>query len=479
MKIERHALQAVQPTTAPWLRISPNRDPGVQYTEVVDDEFSCSLCWEVMVEAACLIRCGHSFCNPCLKRALSRKPECPTCRQPGQESVPNFTLRKLISSLMVKCLFPTCDIAVPHNDLEVHLQKCPNAPFKCNLASTADPRDLCACVCTTEEARAAHRESCDYIAVSCPHGCGEHFSAKLLRPHEEGCAMMVVPCGTCRLMLPRGQLEIHECPNEEVECELCHRTMMRSALPSHMEEAATEHVGQLMGTLTAQTKLMKELKGMLHDQQAQLEDQALKFSTLNGRLPALQASMSSGGSLRITWHAQMQKSYSVYESPIFQCQGYAFSARLSKPPTEGMSTTLGSRPRLGSVGGNSLTSNSGDMYGLFLKSLNDIGVIVQWSVTCGAFRGKYSHFFKEKNAEAGTEGVISGLDGQRLVLEMALRVTNAILEGGDRKNMTMEKYHEKRRRRTLLEPGTEDSVTRDRPPMARTIVAPGTPQAAH
>lgn len=65
--------------------------------------------------------------------------------------------------------------------------------------------------------------------------------------------------------------------------------------------------------------------------------------------------------------------------------------------------------------------------------------------------------------QAGTESIIAGMDGQRLVVELSLRVVNVMLEGGDRKSLTLDKYHEKRRRRATLDPGREDSVAQSRP----------------
>eukprot|EP00667_Euglena_gracilis_P001704 EG_transcript_1709 len=458
VKVEREQLKTVQSQPVPWFRMPPSKEAGFQYAEAVDDEFSCPMCLEVMEDASCLTKCGHSFCHACLKRALQRKPECPTCRQQGEECVPNFALRKLVSSLMVKCYYHTCPVKVPRSEVDAHAQKCPNAPHKCNLTSSADPHDWCSFVTASAEERELHRQQCDYALVLCPHGCGDVFSAKLLPVHEKTCPDIPLPCPDCQVVMSRADLQEHLCPNEEVDCELCGQGVLRRNLEQHMEEAAQQHVRQVMTTLASQNKLMKELRAMVLEQRTKLEEQAQQLATLANKPSAPQATVSNQeGSLRISWHAHMLKSYNLYESPAFSCQGYSFVARLSRSPGESNGTILSmsTRSRNGGTGP--------DMYGLYLRSLNDVGVIVQWAVTCGSFRGKYSHFFQDKNSEAGTESIIAGMDGQRLVVELSLRVVNVMLEGGDRKSLTLDKYHEKRRRRATLDPGREDSVAQSRP----------------
>eukprot|EP00668_Euglena_longa_P000864 GGOE01001047.1.p1 GENE.GGOE01001047.1~~GGOE01001047.1.p1 ORF type:complete len:951 (-),score=183.34 GGOE01001047.1:1955-4807(-) len=463
VKLEREKLKTAKSSEAPWFRMPPSKESGFRYAEMVDDEFSCPMCLEVMEDAACLTRCGHSFCQPCLKRALQRKPECPTCRQQGEECVPNFTLRKLISSLMVKCYYDTCSVKVPRSEVDAHAQKCPNAPHKCNLTSSADPNDWCSFVTASVEERISHRQQCDYALVMCPHGCGDVFSAKLLLVHEKSCPDIPLSCPDCQAVMSRAELQEHLCPNEEVDCDLCGQAVLRRDLETHMEEAAQVHVKQVMTTLASQSKLLKELRAIVLEQRGRLEEQTQQMAALASKASAPQAMVSNqDGSLRVTWHAHMLKSYNLYESPVFLCQGYSFVARLSRSPSgDSNGTILSMSTRLRSNGAPPGTGT--DMYGLYLRSLNDVGVILQWVVSCGPFRGKYSHFFQDKNSEAGTDSIIAGMDGQRLVLEMTMRVSNVMLEGGDRKSMTLDKYHEKRRRRTTLDPGREDSVIQSRP----------------
>lgn len=470
VKVDRGRLKTVQADQVPWFRVPPNKEAALRYADAVDDEFCCSMCLEVMENASCLTRCGHSFCQACLKRAIQRKPECPQCRQQGEDCVPNFTLRKLIASLSVRCAHEGCAAVMPRSDLDAHVLKCPNGPHKCNVPNSSDPHDWCSFTCGSEAERVQHRQRCDYVLVQCPHGCGDQFSAKLLSAHERSCLAVPLQCPDCGASMSRGEFAEHLCPNEEIQCELCQKALTRRQLGDHMEEAAKEHVNQLVSTVAQQNKLLRELRGMVLEQKARMDDHTVRLaSAVTPKTPSLQAVASAAGpaGLRVTWHAQMLKAYALYESPVFMCHGHAFSIRLSKPPAPeapaGHSHMLSSRSRSSSAT-SSVAPGSADWYGLFLRSLNDVGVIVNWTVACGAFRGSYNHFFQDKNAEAGTDHIIAGADGQRLVVELTLRVGNVILEGGDRKNTTLEKYHERRRRRTVLEPGKEEERPAHPPP---------------
>ncbi|KAK3586569.1 hypothetical protein CHS0354_001155 [Potamilus streckersoni] len=69
--------------------------------ETWDSDFSCSCCFELMVEPTTLI-CGHSFCQLCVARWFlqSHKRECPQCRCTwiGNPKV-NISLRNMIEKM--------------------------------------------------------------------------------------------------------------------------------------------------------------------------------------------------------------------------------------------------------------------------------------------------------------------------------------------------------------------------------------------
>jgi len=64
------------------------------------EEFSCSVCSELFVEA-CTLDCTHSFCNECILTWLQRNDMCPVCRKPvHSEPVLSRTLDNAIERLL-------------------------------------------------------------------------------------------------------------------------------------------------------------------------------------------------------------------------------------------------------------------------------------------------------------------------------------------------------------------------------------------
>jgi E3 ubiquitin-protein ligase RFWD2 len=49
------------------------------FTVEVPRSFICAICCEILKEAV-FLKCGHSFCNLCIKRSLRTKLECPLDR---------------------------------------------------------------------------------------------------------------------------------------------------------------------------------------------------------------------------------------------------------------------------------------------------------------------------------------------------------------------------------------------------------------
>ncbi|KAL6726807.1 hypothetical protein Aduo_008739 [Ancylostoma duodenale] len=60
----------------------------------------CPICLDVMVQA-CALRCGHSFCELCLDKAVNSDDRCPECRQPTHGvCIPNLRLNDCIYGIV-------------------------------------------------------------------------------------------------------------------------------------------------------------------------------------------------------------------------------------------------------------------------------------------------------------------------------------------------------------------------------------------
>lgn len=80
------AYYGIAPTPAAASRSHPQHNTLAEYSESASQEsrpagvwFSCPLCLEAPKETSAT-RCGHLFCTPCIRTALSTKKMCPVCR---------------------------------------------------------------------------------------------------------------------------------------------------------------------------------------------------------------------------------------------------------------------------------------------------------------------------------------------------------------------------------------------------------------
>lgn len=74
--------------------------------EQVEESFSCIICQDYLVGAACLAPCGHTFCAGCLMKWEKRTRTCPVCRQKFTDSVPMRSIDQFLESALVPLLEP-------------------------------------------------------------------------------------------------------------------------------------------------------------------------------------------------------------------------------------------------------------------------------------------------------------------------------------------------------------------------------------
>jgi len=264
--------QRIPPDPTPWLWVQPQADADVRYIGETHAEMICTLCLDVMTDAVCVNRCGHSFCEPCLQRSMQQKSVCPECRGTVRDYVPNFALRKLAASLRVLCPYDGCPTVMLRSELETHVNECLFCPAKCNVPNTSNFSDRCPFTCASEVDRVAHRQRCGYVPVECPDGCRARPSSIMLAEHASVCSEVQVSCPPCGAVMARGQLAEHLCPEAEVQCALCQTVILRRALPDHMEEAVKVHLDRLVGTVTQQDVQLRELRAMVEEQKTRIDD---------------------------------------------------------------------------------------------------------------------------------------------------------------------------------------------------------------
>uniref|UniRef100_A0A8C5PAD6 RING-type E3 ubiquitin transferase n=1 Tax=Leptobrachium leishanense TaxID=445787 RepID=A0A8C5PAD6_9ANUR len=102
-----------------------NRDGGGQAVPGTDPDpnFTCAVCLQVL-DRPTRTRCGHVFCNRCIKASLRTNTyACPYCRtQLVSEGNLAFDIMKKMKTVFQNC--EECDKKVCLSDMRAHLNKC-------------------------------------------------------------------------------------------------------------------------------------------------------------------------------------------------------------------------------------------------------------------------------------------------------------------------------------------------------------------
>lgn len=111
-----------------------------RFVSPVNENFVCNICTNVMKDAVITL-CGHSFCEGCLSKWLSRldRETCPVCRAytSQYEIIPNISLRNMIRPLNVWCdnNHLGCHVVTKLENYEQHELICDYRLVKCSACN--------------------------------------------------------------------------------------------------------------------------------------------------------------------------------------------------------------------------------------------------------------------------------------------------------------------------------------------------------
>nr|QHB50201.1 LON peptidase N-terminal domain and RING finger protein [Sparassis latifolia] len=85
---------------------SPSSDPAARFEKELLTELTCEICFALLWQPV-TTPCQHTFCSPCLARALDHNLACPLCRQilPGYDYFQEHPCNKLVLSILLRA-FP-------------------------------------------------------------------------------------------------------------------------------------------------------------------------------------------------------------------------------------------------------------------------------------------------------------------------------------------------------------------------------------
>ena len=195
----------------------------------VDQDLLCPFCAKVL-EDPVASACGHTFCNSCLQKTLSKRHgACPKCNKDlstEQISPACNELVEQLSKLSLHCTNQTsgCKIVTNLEDMEDHLGK-----------------------------------ECEYRLMQCEHkGCDSEVPYLDLETHMDACDYRMVECKVCKACLPRKDMPAHQAVKRCFE-QLNKRRMVTSArrISQELREHQIDLVRQRHLTEQSERHLLK------------------------------------------------------------------------------------------------------------------------------------------------------------------------------------------------------------------------------
>ena len=151
-----------------------------RFATKVNQNFICSICFNVLKDPVLCPRNHHCFCRACITKHLENSQRCPTCADELTVETlaePQRTIKDFLNELNIRCVYVNrgCQEIVQLQHLERHEATCGFSPAVCTnqgCGATLNQRDL------------IHHESevCEFRKLKC-HSCGE--MAKTLADMEK------------------------------------------------------------------------------------------------------------------------------------------------------------------------------------------------------------------------------------------------------------------------------------------------------
>ena len=151
-----------------------------RFVTTVNQNFICSICFNVLMDPVLCPRNHHCFCRACITKHLENSQRCPTCADELTVETlaePQRMVKDILNELNIRCVYKSrgCQEIVQLQYIDQHEATCGFTPAVCTnqgCGVTLNQRDL------------IHHESevCEFRKLKC-HSCGE--MAKTLADMEK------------------------------------------------------------------------------------------------------------------------------------------------------------------------------------------------------------------------------------------------------------------------------------------------------
>ena len=82
--------------------IESSPEKVVKENDLIEEQATCTICYEIMMDPVVLYPCLHTFCELCFLDWKTRAADCPVCRSPIQETRKNQIIQKLVGIINEK-----------------------------------------------------------------------------------------------------------------------------------------------------------------------------------------------------------------------------------------------------------------------------------------------------------------------------------------------------------------------------------------
>ncbi|PFX28661.1 TNF receptor-associated factor 3-like [Stylophora pistillata] len=224
-----------------------------EFVNPVNEDMQCGICHLPMKEPM-ITRCGHHFCQECIKEHLQREEPhgfCPVDREAVdqyKDIFPNKDKERKILALAVRCGNEGCQWADELRLKEIHLGDC---PFK------VIPCPLCKVTMVRRDLDAHSSTQCPWRKLRCDHCQGQYPDCQM-EEHHESCDGYPVHCDHegCTAIASRGMLQDHKdnyCAKTKLPCYFaqlgCQKEVLRENLETHLLSTHKEHIHLLLNEI--------------------------------------------------------------------------------------------------------------------------------------------------------------------------------------------------------------------------------------
>ena len=191
--------------------VLPIDHQSLDYTETVDETLQCPICRTPFYKPVTTKTCGHTFCSPCLHRALELQPVCPIDRQTIDKDRDLGQTRVILDQL---------------DRLKV---TCPNKG--------------CDHICSRDRLSSHYERYCDYTLVRCPDENCTRAIARMDAKPDAGCLHKDSECQYCNKIVVIANLEAHydnDCSGHTAKCPHCSAIVVRHRMEKHLTNDCPE-----------------------------------------------------------------------------------------------------------------------------------------------------------------------------------------------------------------------------------------------